>query len=78
MTRFPFEEDPRFRFGAFHQLVRRYVFIGREPPPERRPEARPAAERRSTSRIERSRPPARRQNQVRDEFEIHAGQGGTP
>jgi hypothetical protein len=78
MTRFPFEEDPRFRFGAFHELVRRYIFIGREPPAERRPQSRPAAERRSTARIERSRPPAHRRHPVRSDFAIHAGQGGTP
>ena len=71
MARFPFEEDPRFRFGAFHELVRRYIFIGREPPADRRPPAEPAAGRRSTPLIDRSRPPAHRPR-ARDERLIHA------
>lgn len=78
MTRFPFEEDPRFRFGAFHELVRRYIFIGREPPSDRLPATKPAAERKSTPRIERSRPPAHRQHRGPVEYVIHASQGGTP
>ena len=48
MARFPFEEDTRFRFGAFHELVRRYIFIGREAPADRRPQAKAAVDRRST------------------------------
>ncbi len=31
MSRFPFEEDHRFRFGSFYELVARYMFIGSEP-----------------------------------------------
>jgi len=77
MARFPFEEDPRFRFGAFHALVRRYIFIGREPPADRRPAAKPAAGRRSTPLNERSRPPVHRPR-ARDYLAIHAAPGGTP
>jgi hypothetical protein len=29
MTRFPFEEDPRHRFGEFEEWKGRYIFIGR-------------------------------------------------
>ena len=29
MTRFPFEEDPRHRFGEFEEWRGRYIFIGR-------------------------------------------------
>ncbi len=75
MARFPFEEDPRFRFGAFHELVRRYIFIGREPPADRRPPAKPAAGRCSTPLIDRSRPPVHRPR-VRDDLVVLAG--GTP
>jgi hypothetical protein len=76
MTRFPFEEDPRFRFGGFNELVRRYIFIGREPPAERRPRPKAAEGRRSTPLIDRSRAPAHRRHRVRDEFAIHAVAGG--
>lgn len=75
MARFPFEEDTRFRFGAFHELVRRYIFIGREPPADRHPPAKPAVGRRSTPRIDRSRPPALRRGPGHDAFVVHAGQG---
>jgi hypothetical protein len=78
MARFPFEEDTRFRFGAFHELVGRYIFIGREPPAERRPPARPATGRRSISRTERSRPPALHRSPDRDAFVIHGGPGAAP
>lgn len=78
MARFPFEEDTRFRFGAFHALVRRYIFIGREPPGDRRPPAKPVAGRSSTPRVERSRPPMLRRGPERDAFAIPAGQGATP
>lgn len=30
MSRFPFEEDPRHRFGEFEEWRGRYIFIGRE------------------------------------------------
>jgi hypothetical protein len=73
MARFPFEEDLRFRFGAFHELVRRYIPIGREPPPEPRPTNSPAAGRHSTPRRERSRPPATRRDPITHGFAIHAG-----
>ena len=53
MSRFPFEEDRRFRFGSFYELVARYMFIGSEPetgpapvrttPPRPRP-VRPATQ----------------------------------
>ena len=76
MARFPFEEDPRFRFGAFHELVRRYIFIGRESPADRRPPAKPAAGRRSTPLIDRSRPPGLRPRPTRDEMVVHAIPGG--
>jgi len=78
MTRFPFEEDTRFRFGAFHELVRRYIFIGCEPPADRRPPARPVAGRSSTPRIERSRPPMLPRGPDRDAFVIDAGLGAAP
>ncbi len=68
----------RFRFGAFHELVRRYIFIGREPPADRRPAAKAAAGRRSTPRAERSRPPMLRRGSGRDALVIHAGQGAAP
>jgi hypothetical protein len=70
MARFPFEEDQRFRFGAFHELVRRYIFIGRDPTADRRPPAKAAAGRRSTSRTERSRPPVLRREP--GGFVVHA------
>jgi hypothetical protein len=76
MTRFPFEEDTRFRFGAFHELVRRYIFIGREAPADRRPPARPAAGRRSTPLIDRSRPPGLRPRPDRDAMVVLAIPGG--
>jgi hypothetical protein len=78
MARFPFEEDTRFRFGAFHELVRRYIFIGREPPADRRPPAKPVVGRRSTPRIDRSRPPVIHRGPGRDAFVVHAGQGAAP
>ena len=78
MARFPFEEDTRFRFGAFHELVRRYIFIGREPPAGRTPTARAATGRRSISRSERSRPPVLRRELRRDAFVIYAGEGAAP
>ena len=76
MTRFPFEEDPRFRFGAFHELVRRYIFIGREPLAERRPRPKASEGRCSTPLIDRSRAPAHRRQRVRNEFVLHAVAGG--
>lgn len=78
MARFPFEEDTRFRFGAFHELVRRYIFIGHEPPATRRPTAKAATGRRSISRSEQSRPPVLRREPRRDAFVINAGQGAAP
>lgn len=78
MARFPFEEDTRFRFGAFHELVRRYIFIGREAPADRRPQAKAAVDRRSTSRAERSRPPMRPRGHGRDAFLVYASQGAAP
>ncbi len=78
MARFPFEEDTRFRFGAFHELVRRYIFIGREPAADRRPPAKPAVGRRSTPRTERSRPPMLRRETDRNAFVVHAGPGAAP
>lgn len=72
MARFPFEEDSRFRFGAFHELVRRYIPIGREPPAAA-PADGPAAGRHSTPRSARSRPPTPRHHPKGAEFAIHAG-----
>lgn len=69
MARFPFEEDFRFRFGGFHDLVPRYVPIGRVPPSANGR----AAGRHSTPRGRRSRPPVQGRQRWADEFATHAG-----
>ena len=77
MTRFPFEEDARFRFGEFHELVHRYIVIGRRPPPAR-PGPIPHTARHSTPRRERSRPPATRRQPSGAALAIEAGAGMAP
>jgi hypothetical protein len=43
-TRFPFEEDFRFRCGEFHKLRHRYIFIGSRPHPGPSPAIDPVAQ----------------------------------